>query len=66
MALEFGWTINTNQSIVFTIHEVYMPKPKISIQGAGGISANFDFQAALNTAQSCMMTVVLKTDIATY
>jgi hypothetical protein len=66
MALEFGWTINTNQSIIFNIHEVYMPKPKVSIQGAGGISASFDFQAALNTAQSCMMTVVLKTDIATY
>lgn len=64
--LEFAYTIDASNSLVFTAHEVYLPKPKTAITGPGGVEATFDWQAALNSTAGCMLTVVLKNDVATY
>ena len=37
----------------------YLPKPKLSISGPGGIQATFDWQAAKNAAAGRMFTVEL-------
>ena len=66
VALTFGYTIDANNSIVFTAHEVYLPKPKLSISGPGGVQANFAWQAARNATVGRMMTVVLTNDVASY
>ena len=66
VALTFGYTIDANNSILFTAHEVYLPKPKLAISGAGGVQANFAWQAAKNTAAGRMMTVVLTNDVESY
>ena len=66
VALTFGYTIDSSNSLIFTAHEVYLPKPKITISGPGGVQANFAWQAAKNASVSRMMTVVLTNDVASY
>jgi hypothetical protein len=63
--LSFGYAIAADRRITFTAHEVYLPKPKLSISGPGGIQATFDWQAA-RTGSNPMLTVTLINDIATY
>ena len=60
--LEFGYTVG-NSSIMFTAHEVYLPKPKLAVEGPGGIQASFDFQGARNEAAGRMLTVTLVNDL---
>lgn len=64
--LSFGWAINANKSLLFTVHEVYLPKPKQPITGPGGIQAAFAFQAAEDPALQKTMTVALENDVSTY
>ncbi len=64
--LEFSYTIDANNKLVILCHEVYLPKPKIGIQGPGGVEASYDFQGARNTAANAMVTVTLVNDVASY
>jgi hypothetical protein len=66
LELSFGYVIDAARRITFTAHEVYLPKPKISISGPGGIQATFDWQAAKNAAADRMFTVELTNDIDAY
>lgn len=65
-SLEFSWTISANENLTITVHEVYLPVPRRSIDGPGGIQATYDWQASLNTAAACMVTAVLKNAVASY
>ncbi|MBL6934106.1 MAG: hypothetical protein ISR48_01710 [Alphaproteobacteria bacterium] len=60
--LEFGYTIGSSK-VLFTAHEVYLPKPKLAVDGPGGIQASFDFQGAKNDAAGRMLTVTLTNDL---
>ena len=64
--LEFSYTIDANNKLVILCHEVYLPKPKIGIQGPGGVEVSYDFQGARNTAANAMVTVTLVNDVASY
>jgi len=64
--LELGWVQDANTSLLFTLHEVYLPKPKKSISGPGGIQATFAYQGAQNPVGGKSMTAVLKNAIASY
>lgn len=64
--LEFAYTIDANKSLVITVHEVYLPKPKIAIAGPGGVEATFEYQAALDASEGCMATFELTNDVADY
>ncbi len=64
--LTFGYTIDANRSILFTAHEVYLPKPKLSITGPGGVQASFNWQAAKNAVAGKMLTVTLTNDVENY
>ncbi len=66
LALTFSYTIDAGRQLTFIAHEVYLPKPKLSISGPGGIQATFDWQAAKNTAAGRMFTVELANHIAGY
>lgn len=66
VALSFGYTIDATRSLIFTAHEVYLPKPKLPIDGAGGIQASFNWQAAKNAAAGVMLTAVLTNDVESY
>jgi hypothetical protein len=64
--LSFGWAIGADKSLLFTLHEVYLPKPKQPITGPGGIQAAFAFQAAEDPALQKTLTAALVNDVSTY
>jgi len=61
--LEFSYTLNAGLIVKLLAHEVYLPKPKLSIDGPGGVQASFDFQGAFNSAEGKMLTVQLINDL---
>ena len=60
--LEFGYTAGASK-VLFAAHEVYLPKPKLAVEGPGGVQASFDFQGAKNDAAGRMLTVTLINDL---
>lgn len=64
--LSFGWEIDANRSLLFTLHEVYLPRPKLPVSGPGGVQASFAFQAAKDPSLNKTLTAVLVNDVETY
>lgn len=64
--LEFAYNLGTGESLTFTAHAVYLPRPRVEIQGPQGVQASFDWQAAFDSSAGQMCTVTLVNDIATY
>lgn len=64
--LELGYQLSDTQRLVITCHEVYLPKPKRSISGPGGIECTYDFQGAKNAELGKMVTVQLYNDVEEY
>jgi len=60
--LTFGYTVG-NASVMFAAHEVYLPKPKLAVDGPGGVQASFDFQGARNESAGRMLDVTLINDL---
>ena len=48
------------------MHAVYLPRPRIEIQGPQGVQATFDWQAARDGALARMCTATLVNDIEEY
>jgi hypothetical protein len=48
---------------VLPAHEVYLPKPKLAVEGPGGVRASFDFRGASNDVASRMLMVILTNDL---
>jgi len=65
VSLSFGYKIDDEQSLIFALPAVYLPKPKLPVSGPGGISASFSWQAAKPTSGT-MLSVVLTNDVASY
>ncbi len=61
--LEFAYTLGAGLKVVFSAHEVYLPKPKLAVEGPGGVQASFDFQGAKNETAGRMLTVTLTNDL---
>lgn len=65
--LEFSYTISTTKSLTLTAHAVWLPRPRISVDGPGGVQVTFDWQASLPASGTGnMATIVLKNQRATY
>ena len=64
--VELGYQLSDNLKLVITCHEVYLPKPKRSIDGPGGIECSYDFQGAKDQTLGKMMTVTLVNDVEKY
>lgn len=65
-SLEFSHTISTSERFTFTAHAVYLPRPRVPVDGPGGVEATFDWQAALATSPARMATAVLRNAVAAY
>ena len=65
-AFEFAYTLPSGESFTFTVHAVYLPRPRIEISGPQGVQATFDWQAARDPVLGRMCTAVLVNDIETY
>ncbi len=53
--LEFVHTLSAQAKLVLTAHEVSLPKPKLAVEGPGGVQASFDFRGAKNTTAGRML-----------
>ncbi len=61
--LEFSYTLTAGLILRLIAHEVYLPKPKLSVDGPGGVQASFDFQGAFNATEGKMLTAQLINDL---
>ncbi len=66
VALAFRYRISPTAMLLVTVPQVYLPRPRLSIQGPGGIDTDFAWQASRTTAGTAMMTVTLTNDVAEY
>lgn len=64
--LELGYQVSDTQKLIITCHEVYLPKPKRSISGPGGIECSYDFQGSKDASLGKMVTVQLINDVEEY
>lgn len=65
--LEFGYSISATKSLTVTAHAVWLPRPRITVDGPGGVQATFDWQASLPASGTGVMaTIVLKNQKASY
>lgn len=65
--LELGWVdAVSGHSLLFAVHEVYLPRPRIPVEGPRGIQARYAFQASLNTVAAASLTATLVNDVETY
>ncbi len=64
--LEFGYSLPSGERFTFTVHAVYLPRPRIEISGPQGIQATFDWQAARDSVIGRMCTAILINDVETY
>ena len=44
--MEFAYVLPSGESFAFTVHAVYLPRPRIEISGPQGVQASFDWQAS--------------------
>lgn len=66
--LDFVYTLDATTAFSLTAHTVWLPRPRISIDGPGGVQATFDWQASRPSASGGgpMATIVLKNSRANY
>jgi hypothetical protein len=65
-ALEFAYVLPSGESFAFTAHAVYLPRPRIEIQGPQGVQASFDWQGARDATLGRMCTATLVNTIEEY
>lgn len=63
--LQCSYNLGPNASLVFTAEAVYLPRPKVGVNGPRGVEVTFDWQAAKQSSGP-MLTVVLTNTVATY
>jgi hypothetical protein len=63
---EFAYVLPSGESFTFTVHAVYLPRPRIEISGPQGVQATFDWQAARDGVVGRMCTATLINDIEAY
>ncbi|WP_114966688.1 phage tail tube protein [Alkalilacustris brevis] len=64
--MEFAYVLPSGESFTFTVHAVYLPRPRIEISGPQGVQASFDWQAARDATEGRMCTATLVNDIEAY
>jgi hypothetical protein len=64
--LEVSYSLPSGESFTFTVHAVFLPRPRIEISGPQGVQATFDWQAAKDGTVGRMCTATLVNDIESY
>lgn len=64
--LKFRFVRSASESFELVAHAVYLPKPRLPIQGPQGVQATFEWQAARDSVLGRMCTATLVNDVADY
>lgn len=66
LKLEMGYEAGAGKKLNFIVHEAYLSRPGIPIDGPKGIQVTFDFKGAKNATAGCMLSVELTNDVEEY
>ena len=66
VSLEYGFSFPDGQALRFELPRVFLPKPKYSITGPGGVEASFDWRAAFDESEGTMLRAHLLNDVTSY
>ena len=66
VGLEYGFSFVDGYALRFELPRVFLPKPKYSVTGPGGVEASFDWRAAFDDTEGTMLRVRLLNDVTTY
>jgi hypothetical protein len=66
MELVFGYVRDANTSLLFKVHEAYLSRPGLAIEGPAGMQATFEFRGAKNEVAGKMLTATLMNDVGSY
>jgi hypothetical protein len=66
VSLEYGFSFPDGQALRFDLPRVFLPKPKYSVTGPGGVEASFDWRAAFDESEGTMLRAHLLNDVASY
>jgi hypothetical protein len=64
-AFAFSFT-RPDASLTFAVPRVFLPTPKVNIEGPAGIQVEFEWQAAQNTSSGPMLTATLINEVESY
>lgn len=64
VAIELAYTNSATKSLALTIPRAWLAKPKVGVQGPGGVEATFEFQGSYDTTEACALKAVLKNQSA--
>ena len=64
--LETTFAAGGGEALTFLMHEVYLDRPKVPIEGPQGIQATFSYRAVRDMANGKQMTVTLVNNTASY
>ncbi|SDE90163.1 phage tail tube protein [Limimaricola pyoseonensis] len=64
--LELGYRVSASEAFTLVAHRVFLPKPKVSIDGPGGIQAEYQWQASRDATEGVAATFTLVNDISNY
>jgi hypothetical protein len=64
--LEYGFSFPDGQALRFELPRVFLPKPKYSVSGPGGVEASFDWRAAFDESEGTMLRAHLLNDVTSY
>jgi hypothetical protein len=66
VSLEYGFTFPEGYALRFELPRVFLPKPKYSVTGPGGVEASFDWRAAFDDSEGTMLRAHLLNDVTSY
>lgn len=66
VSLEYGYTTADGFSLKFEFPRVFLPKPKFTLSGPGGVEVGFDWRAAYDATVTAMLRVTLFNDVSSY
>ena len=64
--LSFVYSLGAGLSMELVAHSVFLPKPRINVEGPAGIQVTFAWQAALDPVTGRMATVTLVNDMPSF
>ena len=66
VSLTYGFSMAEGWELTFELFRVFLPKPKYSISGPGGVEASFDWRAAYDDSAGTMLRAKLLNDVSSY
>lgn len=61
--LGIAYTMTADKNLAFEAPRIFLPKPKVVIQGQGGVDVTFNLQGAYDSSSGVMFKATLKNDL---